>query len=74
MAKPTDRQSKILQAMREGSSLTLIHGINPSAYLWPTPNGLRVRADDPYHMERKGLIEQESREWNFTKYRIAEAK
>lgn len=72
MTKPTKRQQKILDAMRNGSRLILTHGINPWASLSPAIANLRIRANDPWNMERKGLIEVSRQEWNFTEYKIKE--
>lgn len=72
MTKPTERQQKIIDAMRNGSSLILRKSIHPWATLSHTVHNLRIRADDPWNMKRKGLIEVSREVWNFTEYKLKE--
>lgn len=72
MTKPTERQQKIFEAMRNGAKLVLLHGLNPSVFLSPSIKGVKVLANDPWNMERKGLIKVSRQEWNSTEYKVKE--
>lgn len=73
MNKPTPRQMKIVEAMRAGSSLILCHGLDPWAHLIPSVKGLKIRNDDPYHLERRGIVKPQRKErLTFTEYVLTE--
>lgn len=73
MSKPTARQMKIIEAMRDGGKLLLWHGFNPYASMNGLgKSGIKVTTNDPFNLERKGIVKASERDWNFTEYILTE--